>query len=187
MRGGADSELNEGSLSLIPRLTEFISHTWALRRELLQGPPEQGRDGRWTDGQTAAAALHNVTHVLVCKHLQEHVSVKLKSGCLEPLPRACEGEERGAGGPGRERRKGGGGRETGDSYRKQSCLLQEKLILEFTDGLQVHAKCCSLASYVAYTHLHMQDSPASGSTEDLRTRTYGVGFNIGHLQRTGGN
>lgn len=75
--------------------------------------------------------------------------------------------------------------ETGESHKKQSCLLQE--ILEFTDGLQVHTKYCSLASYVAYTHLYMQVSPASGSTEDLRTRTYGVGFNIGHLQRTGGN
>lgn len=111
--------------------------------------------------------------------------MKLKSGCLEPLPRACEGEEWGAGGPGRERRKGGGGRETGDSHRKQSCPLQDKLILEFTDGLQVHAKCCSLASYVAYTHLYMQRS--SGLTEDLRTRTYGVEFNKGHLQRTGSN
>lgn len=99
----------------------------------------------------------------------------------------CPGhvEERGAGGPGRERRKGGG-RETGESHKKQSCLLQEKLILEFTDGLQVHTKYCSLASYVAYIHLYMQVSPASGSTEDLRTRTYRVEFNKGHLQRTGG-
>lgn len=46
---------------------------------------------------------------------------------------------------------------------------------------------CSLVSYVAYTHLYMQASPSSDPTEDPRTRTYGVEFNKGHLQRTGGN